>query len=52
MFKGRRLPDARRLLTRTIVVIEEEKVCPKPSDNEVAIYCIVSINENKDSLER
>ncbi|MDW8295130.1 MAG: IS607 family transposase [Aquificaceae bacterium] len=51
MFKDGKLPNARRLPTGTIVVLEEE-VYQKPSNNEVAIYCRVSSHENIDNLER
>jgi Predicted site-specific integrase-resolvase len=52
MFKDGRLPNAKKLPTGTIVVLEEEKANVLSTQNIVAIYARVSSHENRDNLEK
>jgi len=52
MFKDGKLPNAKKLPTGTIVVLEEEKANVLSTQNIVAIYARVSSHENRDNLEK
>jgi predicted site-specific integrase-resolvase len=52
MFKDGKLPNAKKLPTGTIVVLEEEKPNVLSPQNIVAIYARVSSHENRDNLEK
>jgi len=52
MFKDGKLPNAKKLPTGTIVVLEEEKTNVLSPQNIVAIYARVSSHENIDNLEK
>lgn len=51
LFKEGKIPNAVRLPSGSIVVLEEEKSVSLP-EKTVAIYTRVSSNENRDNLER
>jgi len=52
MFKDGKLPNAKKLPTGTIVVLEEEISNVLSTQNIVAIYARVSSHENRDNLEK
>jgi len=52
MFKDGKLPNAKKLPTGTIVVLEEEKPNVLSPQNIVAIYARVSSHENRNNLEK